>query len=119
MSEVAVRTRIADDHVVVTLTGEIDVANADTVTRAFSEAASRGVPAGCICCDLTAVTFIDSTGLTALVAARRACEERGIEMVLVGATGSVRRVLALTRVDSLFREFPSLAAFRAATVAED
>ena len=114
MSDVAVQTCLAGGHVVVALAGEIDVATAGAVTEAFAEAASREGPGGCLCGDLSGVTFLDSTGLTALVTARRACEERGIEMVLVGAAGSVRRVLALSRVDSLFRQFPSLEEFQAA-----
>jgi anti-sigma B factor antagonist len=114
VSEVAVHTCPTGDHVVVTLAGEIDVATADAVTEAFTDATSREGAGGYVCCDLSAVTFLDSTGLTALLTARRACEDRGIEMVLVGAAGSVRRVLALSRVDSLFRQFPSLDEFESA-----
>lgn len=114
MSDVAVQTRLSGGHVVVALAGELDLATADAVTEAFAEAATREGSGGCLCGDLSAVTFLDSTGLTALVTARRACEERGIEMVLVGAAGSVRRVLALSRVDSLFRQFASLEEFQAA-----
>lgn len=119
MAEVAVVACAADECVVVTLSGEIDVACSEEVTGALLEAAGTEPAPRWLCCDLSAVTFFDSTGLSALVTARQACEPRGIEMVLVGATGSVSRVLQLTALDTVFEQFATLDEFAGALQRED
>lgn len=113
MPEVVAETRVARDLALVVLVGEVDIAKAEAVIRALEEAATPDAVRR-LCCDLSGVTFLDSSGIGALVSARRTCEDRGIEMVLVGASGSVRRVLALTCVDTLFRQFATVGEFRAA-----
>jgi anti-anti-sigma factor len=52
--------------------------------------------------DLSATTFIDSSGLGALVICYRTCQAQGITMVLRGVQEQVRMVLALTDLDQLF-----------------
>lgn len=57
--------------------------------------------------DLTEVTFIDSSGLGAIVAAmKHLSPER--QLVLAGLTPAVDRVFKLTRMDSVFRICPTL-----------
>lgn len=59
--------------------------------------------------DLGTVTFIDSSGLGALVATlKHLAPERAI--VLAGMTPPVAKVFELTRMDSVFRMYPSRAA---------
>jgi len=116
MAEVAVETRIHDDTVVVALAGEIDISTSQLVTDAIDEALEGRTRPDVLCCDLTNVTFLDSTGISALLAGRRASEDAGTEMVLVGSHGNVRRVLQLSRVDSLFRQFGNVEEFRSSHV---
>jgi len=116
MAEVAVVACAADECVVVTLSGEIDVACAEEVTSALVEAAATEPAPRWLCCDLSAVTFFDSTGLSALVTARQACEARSIQMAVIGATGSVARVLQLTALDTVFGQYPTLDEFAAAVL---
>ncbi len=49
--------------------------------------------------DLGGVTFVDSSGLGALVAALRYCRDRGGTLVLAGPRPGVRRLLSLTGLD--------------------
>lgn len=57
--------------------------------------------------DLSEVQFIDSSGLGAIVAAMKNMgQER--TLALAGLTPTVARVFQLTRMDSVFRVFPTL-----------
>jgi anti-anti-sigma factor len=114
LPELTIKTCRAGEHVVVTAAGEIDVACSDQLLRALVDAVERTPTPRQLCCDLSGVTFIDSTGIAALVAAKHASENAGTEMMLAGAFGHVRRVLELTGVEALFREFATVQEFRAA-----
>ncbi len=59
--------------------------------------------------DLSAVTFIDSSGLGAIVATMKFLAPART-LLLAGLTGPVDRVFRLTRMDSVFTLYPSLAA---------
>jgi anti-sigma B factor antagonist len=67
---------------------------------------------GRVIMDLTAVNFVDSSGLGAIVASMKALGgARKLE--LCGLQGNVEKVFRLTRLDSVFRVHPSAAAARA------
>lgn len=57
--------------------------------------------------DLSNTTFMDSSGLGALVISYRACQQQQIAMVLRGVREQVRMVLALADLDQLFTFEPS------------
>jgi anti-sigma B factor antagonist len=85
----------------VTLTGEIDLERREelrTVVMAFrrSSAADAAV-------DLSAVTFMDSTGIGALLRMHRTADARHGTVTLVSPCDIVRRILELTHVDGLFK----------------
>jgi anti-sigma B factor antagonist len=54
--------------------------------------------------DLSGVDFIDSSGLGALVGCLKRLGQRG-DLALAGAKKPVEKVLALTRMDKVFRIF--------------
>ncbi|MFA5538023.1 MAG: STAS domain-containing protein [Gemmobacter sp.] len=60
-----------------------------------------GEPAPVVILDLSRVGFLDSSGLGALVAVMKLLEE-GRRLELAGLTPMVRKVLRLTRMDSVF-----------------
>ena len=70
--------RGADGTVVVEIRGEIDVANADRVRQVLLNA-SRQQPVRLVV-DLLHATFIDSTGIGALVAGCHAARELGVPL---------------------------------------
>lgn len=84
------------DVEVVALRGELDVANAERLQRALLDTGSRTVVV-----DLAGLTFIDSSGLTALVHARNEITGSGRAFELRGASGSVQRVFEITGLSKL------------------
>jgi anti-sigma B factor antagonist len=67
--------------------------------------------------DLTAVPFVDSAGIGALVAAYVSSQNSGRSLALVGANERVRNSLRVAWVEQLFRFFDSVSAAEEATAA--
>ena len=83
-----------------TISGEVDMAEADELLQVATAALSDGV---CdLVLDLSEVTFIDSTGLGTLVAIRNATIDRAVTLHLRGTTPPVRRLMKITNLDSVF-----------------
>lgn len=89
-----------DDGVaVLELTGEIDISSVRVLADQFTSISSKELPSVII--DATEVSFMDSTGLHALVEGKRVLHEQGTKIVLVSSP-QVRRVLELVFPDHLF-----------------
>ncbi len=91
----------------------IDAAVAFTFRETLAAIVERGVIRFVL--DLSLVTFIDSTGLGALVSALKSSGSAG-EVVVAGARAPVLTLFKLTRMDRVFRMFPSEAEAVAALV---
>jgi anti-sigma B factor antagonist len=87
--------RSTDGSVVVEIRGEIDVASADRLCRTLVDAATRLRPTRVVV-DLLYLTFIDSTGIGALVAGRNAARSVGGEFALRHANHFVTAQLRQT-----------------------
>jgi anti-sigma B factor antagonist len=93
---------LADDGTAtVTLRGEIDFANADEVAQAIRDAVAEWAPP-VVRVDLKDATFIDSTGLGALIEGYRAATEVDCRFVVTNPTTGFRRVLTVTGLCELF-----------------
>ena len=93
---------LADDGTAtVTVRGEIDFSNADEVARAIRDAVAEWVPP-VVRVDLKDATFIDSTGLGALIEGYRAATEVDCRFVVTNPTSGLRRVLTVTGLCELF-----------------
>jgi anti-anti-sigma factor len=91
-----VSTRRDVERIMVVPAGEIDLASVDTLAAEL--AAAIDSDASCIQVDLSAVTFVDSVGIHALLKGRRLAEESAKAYAVNGADGVVREVLELTGV---------------------
>jgi anti-anti-sigma factor len=89
-----------DDRSKVSVAGELDAASAGELEEALSEAVSAGTM---IELDLGEVSFIDSSGLRALLVAQQAATDAGGSLVLVATTPAVDRLLELTGLNETFR----------------
>ncbi|HET7193547.1 MAG TPA: STAS domain-containing protein [Nocardioides sp.] len=87
-------------HIVVWADGEIDLATAPELRAALAEVVR--VPECKVIVDLTEVTFMDSTGLNALVLGWRKAKAVNGELQLVGAGPMVRKVLRVTGLEQIF-----------------
>ena len=106
--------RLAEEELegvpVVRLAGEIDLAAAPTVRDRLSalalHLAGRGPGGrGVVVVDLGEVTFIDSTGLSMLVAAHGRFAGSGMELRVASVPARVRQVLQLTGLDGLLSTY--------------
>ncbi len=82
------------DVATVALHGEVDVLTVDQVRVALTDAIAGGPRS--IVVDLAGLTFIDSTGLGALVFGFQRARDAGIAFRLTRASRGVRQVLVLS-----------------------
>ena len=92
----ALRIEVLHDERTIVLDGELDMADTDTLTRA---AASLAAEPGDLILDLQALTFIDSSGLLALL--RTADRLREGNLVLRKPSDPVRHVLDLVELTAV------------------
>ena len=86
---------------VVRVHGEIDLHTASEFERALRVGIERGAAA--LIVDLTDVPYLDSAGLSALLAAHKSLSARNAVLYVVAAPGhpGLRRVLEITRLDTI------------------
>jgi anti-anti-sigma factor len=97
----SVSTYQTGDVVVISLEGEFDVADAEELrTNAQHALDAAGVTH--IVVDLAQVTFMGSTALGALVGLRAEAAHASIGLALSNVPARVRRLLALTQLDTIF-----------------
>ena len=95
----SVRSERRGGGVVVWLQGELDMATAGELRRALTAELDR--EPGAVAVDLTELSFVDSSGIGALVVASRQASDGGCAFVLHCPGRAVRRALQLTGVDGL------------------
>jgi anti-anti-sigma factor len=94
-----------DSTHVIALTGELDVATVEAFNAAVERAVSDGVAA--VVADLTQVTFIDSSGLAAMLGALRSLDHAGARLVIACANPTVLRVFEITGTEQTFEILPT------------
>jgi anti-anti-sigma factor len=92
----------SDDEAVMVAAGEIDLASSPDLRRELHGMLDDGTRT--IVLDLTAVTFIDSSGLGVLVGVLKRVNENGDggRLELRGLSGPVRRVFEITGLHEVF-----------------
>jgi len=103
--ELDVRTEVRGDRTVVAAQGEIDLTSCETLRRAL-DAADDAATSGTVV-DLTAVSFIDSTGLSVLVDGARHARGSSREFGVV-AGGHLRELLRITGLDTVMDVGPTV-----------
>jgi len=99
MVSMDLRTREGGGQAVVALRGELDVADAASVAVALAAVAGRG---RVVIVDLAGLEFIDSSGLAALVLARKQARHAEGDLLLAAPQQQVLRVLTITRLADFF-----------------
>jgi stage II sporulation protein AA (anti-sigma F factor antagonist) len=93
---------------VITVAGEIDLTNAERLRDALLSALNAGALG--LVVDLTATTFLDSAGITALVRASRRADATGATVRLAVTAPAVLRVLGLVGIDQSIQVHPGVPA---------
>jgi anti-anti-sigma factor len=89
------------DRIVLSLGGELDMANAPLLQRAIDdETLTRS---STIVLDLQQLQFIDSTGLRIILATRERCRELGGVFAVTPGSEQVQRLLSITGVGEHLR----------------
>ena len=86
------------DGVVVRVRGEVDVVSSPPLYECLKNLGDRQM----VTVDLSGVTFLDSSGLSALVVTCRARESAGGELVLRGVKPAQMKLFELTGLDEVF-----------------
>jgi anti-sigma B factor antagonist len=93
----SVDVEFSDSAATARLAGELDIATAEMLKQAL---ASIELKAGDrLVIDLSAVGFMDSTGLRLLITAQRNAAENDYSLTVVTGDSPAKRVLELTRMD--------------------
>jgi anti-sigma B factor antagonist len=97
-ADLVTSTHTDDGKAVVSVRGEVDLVSCDELRRALHEALQSSTHA---VVDLAELSFIDSSGLSVLVDAHRKARDAGGVLVVRNPTPMLRRLLDITRLDSL------------------
>jgi len=84
-----------------TVRGEIDIATEPQFRHAMTDRVARD-PAVSLHLELSGVTFIDCTGVQALLVAQRTARLLGGDLILTRTSRQVDRLLTLFRLESAF-----------------
>jgi anti-sigma B factor antagonist len=95
-------------HTLVTVTGEVDVFTSPRLRQVLFDPVLCSHPRTIV--DLQGVTFMDSTGVGTLVAARRWATSRDATVALVCSSGPALRLLGLVGLDKVFEVHDSVEA---------
>jgi anti-sigma B factor antagonist len=103
-----VTTRIERDTVIVDVTGQIDLGTSPVLRKTLLDSLNLTKR---LAINLTAVTYIDSSGIASMLEALREASRTESRIILFGLNGSVLQVLQLTRLTGVFeiRETEALA----------
>ena len=97
-----------DSGLVLPVFGEIDVANADALHEQALSLGEGGRAFGIL--DMSELTFIDSTGLSALIDARKQLLQMNCAMRLVITRPNIRKVFEITGLTEVFDIYASVEA---------
>lgn len=91
---------------VIALSGELDVGTVDRFRVAVSDAIEGRAAA--VVADLSHLTFMDSSGLAAMLVALRDLSRAGARLLVACANPTVLRIFHVTRTDTTFEICPTV-----------
>lgn len=94
-----------DGYAVVGLTGEVDLSRSPEARKLILGCLQKNMP---LLVDLSAVEYIDSSGVASLVEGYQLSRSRQLDFGLVGVSDAAMNVLRLARLDQVFPIYASL-----------
>jgi len=93
------RTRSEGTYTIIALSGEVDLYYSPVAREQILEHLERGRN---VLVDLSAVSYIDSSGVASLVEGYQLARTKGLGFGLVGVSPAAMQVLQLARLDKVF-----------------
>jgi len=93
--------------------GRLDVTTAADFRQQVNDIASLATPPKYLLVDLEEITFMDSSGLGALVSALKSIRNSNGDMVICGANDQVQMLFELTSMTKIFKIYPTIDEFNA------
>jgi anti-sigma B factor antagonist len=104
MSQLKITTRDAASGPVLEIAGELDYTNACELRELLTTLSLK--PGQCLVLDLAGMEFCDSSGLTALIAARAHAHSARSDIALAAVPAHTLRVLRIVGLDQIFPIHP-------------
>jgi anti-sigma B factor antagonist len=99
--ELGLEVTTIGSHVVVQVSGEIDISSAPRLREAIVGVLAEGRTQ--IAVDLREVDFLDSTGLGVLVGGLKRARSAGGELRVISTSPRIAKVFAITGLDGIFQ----------------
>jgi anti-sigma B factor antagonist len=109
--EIAVHLVPASKPLTVAVAGRVTVDSSPDLRSALLELIRRGAAAVMVI-DLTAVSYLDMSGLATLLEALKAAGERSLKLRVTGISGEARTLVEIAQLDTIFRARGSEVEFR-------
>ena len=100
-SDLTIGVKDYADCRLVTVSGRVDHTNSDVFLTDLSEHAEGVTEGGGLVVDLSALEFITSAGLRALLLAQRSVQSSGAKLQVAGIGGVVKEVFRISKFDAL------------------
>lgn len=91
-----IQDSVCDGHHTLALSGELDIAEAESLESMITRLCSDGLKG--ISLDLSRLTFMDSSGLQAVLHAQQLCREHGYDFLVAPGKGQVLRFFEIAGV---------------------
>ena len=97
---IEIENRTVERGAVIAVRGQVDMSTSPALRRALRECVAA--QAALLVVNLTAVGYMDSSGVATMVEGLKASQSGGKSFVLLKPSESVMKVLQLARLDSVF-----------------
>ena len=94
-----INTREEGGYIILGLEGDVDLSCSPDARKAILEKLDTG---NSLLVDLSAVTYIDSSGVACLVEGYQTAKKQNLKFGLIGVSDSAMSVLKLARLDKVF-----------------
>ncbi len=98
---------LIDDIILARLHGEIDLAVSDSLRSSLEITLDQNPGTRNIIINLSKVNYIDSSGLGVLLGRYKRITKKGGNMFIVGATPQVRKIIEMSGLLTIMKEFSS------------
>jgi anti-sigma B factor antagonist len=109
--EMTVQVVPAGDEISVTVAGRVTVESSPTLRSMLLDLLRRNA-ALVIVIDLSAVSYLDMSGMATLLETLKAARERLVKLRLTGMNGQSRKLAEIAQLDTIFRTSGSEVEFR-------